>query len=248
MPALDRSERLIVALDVSTERSARLLTKRVMPHAGLVKVGLQLFTAIGPRGVSALNAPFVLDLKLHDIPETVANAVFAALPLSPRILTVHAAGGEKMIKMARRASEEAGSDRPLVFAIILLSHLEQADLDQLSWMTLSRDRLVRRLAIFAVDSGADGLVCAATDAQQLRSVLGPTAKLMCLGIRGEKEEKHDHARTASPSEAVRAGADFIVVGRPVRDAPKPARAAARIALELNEAEISGGTDAGGHSV
>ncbi len=240
MPSPDRSERLIVALDVSTERAARLLIKRVLPHVGLVKVGLQLFTAIGPRGVSALNAPLMLDLKLHDIPETVSLAINECLPLTPRMITVHATGGKKMIKAARQACEEAGSTRPLLLAVTLLTHLETKDLRDLCLNRYDRVHLVKRLAQLAVDSGADGVVCAAADAQELRSVLGDRCKVVCPGIRGAGEDKDDHARTTSPSEAVRAGADYVVVGRPIRDAPDPARAAAATAREINEAERSGG--------
>jgi orotidine-5'-phosphate decarboxylase len=222
------ADRLIVAIDTTDMVRAASLARAVAPHCGLLKLGLEFFTANGPDGVRAIEGrPIFLDLKLHDIPNTVAGAVRAVLPLGPRMLTLHAGGGAAMIEAARAAAEAAGDHRPLLLAVTVLTSLDAAALAA-TGVAGTPVQQAMRLGRLAVASGADGLVCSAHEIAPLRDALGPGVKLVVPGIRPAGSRADDQARTMTPREALAAGADWIVVGRPITAAADPARAAAAL--------------------
>ena len=226
------SDRLIVALDTTDLSRAQALAAQVSPHCGLLKLGLEFFIARGEAGVRSVKGrPLFLDLKLHDIPNTVAGAIRAVLPLKPRMVTLHAAGGAAMIAAARRASEHAGADRPLLLAVTVLTSL---DAEALRAIGVSADPTaqVLRLARLARDAGADGIVCAGDEAAALRAAFGEDLVLVVPGIRPLGAPAGDQARTMTPQQAVAAGADWVVVGRPIIDARDPAEAARAIAVTI----------------
>lgn len=225
--------RVIVALDTTDTTRARALTDAALPHAGLVKLGLEFFGAQGGPGVRAVTGgrPFFLDLKFHDIPNTVASAVRAVLPLAPAMLTIHAGGGAAMVQAARRAAEEAGAARPMILAVTVLTSLDAAALAS-TGVSGGPVQQVLRLARLALDAGADGLVCSAREVSALRDAFGATPALVVPGIRSAGSATDDQARTMTPAEAVRAGADWLVIGRPITAATDPAKAAEAIAAEL----------------
>jgi orotidine-5'-phosphate decarboxylase len=225
-------KRLIVALDTVDVARARFLADAVSPHTGLLKLGLEFFLANGAPGFTAIaGAPIFLDLKLHDIPNTVAGGVRAVLPLKPRMLTIHAAGGAAMIQAAHQAAASAGPDRPLILAVTVLTSLGHGDLDAIG-VTATPAEQVMRLGRLAVEAGADGLVCSPLEVAMLRQALGSAVKLVVPGIRPDGSASGDQARTMTPARAVAAGADWIVVGRPVTGAADPAGAAADIAAGI----------------
>jgi orotidine-5'-phosphate decarboxylase len=220
---------LIVALDTVDLRTARLWADAVSPHAGLLKLGLEFFLANGAAGFAGITgAPIFLDLKLHDIPNTVAGGVRAVLPLKPAMLTIHAAGGSAMIRAAHQAAGSAGPDRPMILAVTVLTSLGQDDLDA-AGITATPAEQVLRLGRMAVEAGADGLVCSPLEVTMLRQALGPAVKLVVPGIRPSGSAAGDQARTMAPAQAIEAGADWIVVGRPITEAADPRAAAADIA-------------------
>jgi len=222
---------LIAALDTADMAQARDWGAAVAPHAGMLKLGLEFFLAHGPAGLAAVSAaPVFLDLKLHDIPNTVAGAVRAVLPAKPAMLTLHAFGGAAMITAARRAAGDA-ADRPKLLAVTVLTSLDDDGLKSVGVADNSRDQVLR-LGRLALSAGADGLVCSAHEVAALRDALGAGPLLVVPGIRPAGADKGDQARTMTPAEAAAAGADWIVVGRPITGAPDPAAAAAAIAREI----------------
>ncbi len=225
---------LIAALDTADVAVARGWAEALAPHCGLFKLGLEFFAAHGGAGVRrATAAPVFLDLKLHDIPNTVAGAVRAVLPLGARMLTLHAAGGSAMIAAAREAAEAAGEARPILLAVTVLTSLD-ADALAATGVAGGVRRQVLRLARMAMAAGADGLVCAPPEVAMLRDALGTGPVLVVPGVRPAGVAAGDQARTATPREVARAGADWLVVGRPITRAADPAAAAARIAAEIAE--------------
>ncbi len=175
--------------------------------------------------------PVFLDLKLHDIPNTVAGAVRAVLPLRPRMITLHAAGGAAMITAARQAADAAGAARPLLLAVTVLTSLDQADLSATGIRSGTGDQVLR-LGRLAVTAGADGLVCSPLEIAVLREGLGTGPKLVVPGIRPAGSAADDQARTMAPAQAIAAGADWIVVGRPITTAADPGAMAAGIAASI----------------
>lgn len=224
--------RLIVALDTVEASKARAWADAVAPHAGLLKLGLEFFLANGVAGYrGVVGAPIFLDLKLHDIPNTVAGAVRAVLPLQPHMLTVHASGGAAMIRAAHAAAAEAGPNRPMILGVTVLTSLGASDLTTMGLHATPAEQVLR-LGRLALVSGADGLVCSPHEVAMLREAMGPTIKLVVPGIRPAGSDAGDQTRTMTPEQAVQAGADWIVVGRPITAAPDPAAAAARIAASI----------------
>lgn len=218
--------RICAALDVPDPAAAEKLASRLAGHVGLFKVGLELFVAHGRAAVEAVRKfglPIFLDLKLHDIPQTVESAARAAAALGVEYVTVHASGGAEMIRAARRALP-----RTKLLAVTALTSLGPEDLDAIG---LARD-VVPRLARLAVAAGADGVVCSPQEVAALRAALGPAPLLVVPGIRPAGAAAGDQRRTGTPAEAVRAGASILVIGRPLRDAPDPAAAADAIAREI----------------
>jgi orotidine-5'-phosphate decarboxylase len=214
----------ILALDVPDAAAARALLSRV-PDAGWVKVGLQLYTAEGPELVRELIAGgrrVFLDLKLHDIPNTVAAAVASAAALGVDLLTLHASGGRAMLRAARAAAHEQGPRGPRLLAVTLLTSLTAAEAAE-SWgrAALSTTAEVRRLAHLARDCGIDGVVSSVREAAEIRAETGDDLLLLTPGIRLPGDATDDQARVATPEEAARLGVDFLVIGRSVTAAADP---------------------------
>ncbi|TCH97374.1 orotidine-5'-phosphate decarboxylase [Roseococcus sp. SYP-B2431] len=225
--------RLIVALDTPTLAQAEALAGPVAPEAGLLKLGLELFCAEGPPALARLRglAPVFLDVKLHDIPNTVAGAIGALAALGPAMITIHAAGGPAMIAAARKAAEAAGAARPMILAVTVLTSLDAATLRAIGVEADPVNQVIR-LARMALEAGADGLVCSPREVGPIRAALGEGPRLVVPGIRPAGSALGDQARVATPEEAVRDGADWIVVGRPVTGAADPAAAARAIVASL----------------
>jgi orotidine-5'-phosphate decarboxylase len=219
--------RLCAALDVPDPEAAAALAGRLAGKVGLFKVGLELFVAHGRAALEAVRpfgAPLFLDLKLHDIPQTVEAAARAVDAMDVQYLTVHASGGTAMIAAARRALP-----RTRLLAVTALTSLGRSDLDDIG---LSRDA-VPRLARLAISAGADGVVCSPQEVKLLRDGLGPGPLLVVPGIRPQGSAAGDQQRTGTPADAIRAGASILVIGRPLRDAPDPAAAAEAIQREID---------------
>lgn len=224
--------RLIVALDTVDLRQAQDWGAQVAPFAGLLKLGLEFFLAHGQAGYRSLaSVPIFLDLKLHDIPNTVAGGVRAVLPLRPRMLTVHAAGGADMVRAAVDAAAVAGAEKPMILAVTVLTSLNQDALKSTGVEGTAAEQVLR-LARLATAAGADGLVCSPREVSLLRRELGPAVKLIVPGIRPAGSQAQDQARVMLPGEAIEAGADWIVVGRPITGHNNPAEAAADIARSI----------------
>lgn len=224
-----RAAELAAALDTTDLNQAQRWAHAVRPHCGMLKLGLAFYLAHGAEGVRSVAGghPVFLDLKLHDIPNTVAGGVRAVLPLRPRMLTLHASGGSAMIRAARDAAEASGADRPLVLAVTVLTSLDAASLASVG-VAEPPQAQVLRLARLALGAGADGVVCAAEEVATLRAAFGAKPVLVVPGLRPSGSATGDQARVATPEEAAAAGADWLVVGRPITDAPDPAAAAAAI--------------------
>jgi orotidine-5'-phosphate decarboxylase len=228
--------RLVFALDYPTLAEARSGAALVLDSVGVLKVGLELFAREGPaaaRCASDLGCEVFLDLKLHDIPETVARAVQSAVELGVRYLTLHASGGPRMLEQAVRQAE--GSSLTLL-AVTVLTSLDAADLAVLGVAEPPAAHAVR-LARLARTSGVGGIVCSPAEVGAMRSELGPNAVLVTPGIRPRGSiGLDDQKRTGTPEAAIRSGASLLVVGRPIRDADDPAAAARAIADEIARAE------------
>jgi len=236
MKAMPRpTNRIFVAVDTPDLGRAAGLAGSLGGLVGGLKLGKEFFTANGPQGVRAVVAkaalPLFRDLKFHDIPNTVAAAVRAALPLKPFMLNVHAAGGAAMMQGAAAAAAEAGADRPLVLGVTVLTSLADDDLAAIGVAGKTTDQVVR-LARLARDCGLDGVVCSAREIVALRHACGPDFKLVVPGIRPSWAAADDQRRIVTPKEALDLGADYLVIGRPITGADDPAAAARRIAGEI----------------
>ena len=229
------NKRIIVPLDFPAAAPALALAARLDPTLCRVKVGKELFTAAGPEVVQDLNDlgfDVFLDLKYHDIPNTVAGACRAAARLGVWMLDVHASGGEAMLRAAREAVEGA-AQRPLVTAVTILTSLADADLESIGFAG-GVERNVERLARLAEACGLDGVVCSAQEAPLLRRAVRPQFKLVTPGIRLAGSKADDQSRTVTPPEAVRLGADYLVIGRPITQSPDPMATLASIRKTLEE--------------
>ncbi len=243
MPSpLSPRERIFVGLDTPDIDKAARIAKSLVGTVGGVKIGKELFTAQGPDGVrvAAGGAPLFLDLKFHDIPNTVAGAIRAAVHLRPRIVNVHASGGRAMMmaaaEAAREAAEDLGVERPRVIAVTVLTSLDAADLEEVGQMGPPAAQ-VERLARLAQASGLDGVVCSPREIARLREACGPDFLLVVPGIRPSWAAAGDQKRIMTPAEAVAAGADHIVIGRPITAAEDPLAAARRIVAELEDCAV-----------
>ena len=221
---------IAVALDAPNLEVAAQWAGLVTPHVSTVKIGLELYLRYGPEVVASIRGAsgvrIFLDLKLHDIPATVASAARAVARLRPQLLTVHAAGGPAMI----RAAVEAAAGTPIA-AVTALTSLDGEDLTRIGVPGKTAD-WVLRLAALAVEAGASGLVCSPREVAAVRAEVGPEITLITPGVRPAGIDAHDQARVATPEEALRAGADLLVIGRAITAAPDPGAAAAAIAAAL----------------
>jgi orotidine-5'-phosphate decarboxylase len=227
--------KIIVALDYPEGDRALALAKRLDPALCRLKVGKELFTAAGPELVESLvDAGFgvFLDLKFHDIPNTVASAVKAAARLGVWMVNVHASGGGKMMAAAREALEGA-TNRPKLIAVTVLTSMSRGDLAEIGLDVEPRQQ-VRRLAKLAQDAGLDGVVCSAQEAAMLKGELGRDFLLVTPGIRPADASTDDQSRIMTPAAAIAAGSDYLVIGRPITKAADPLQALRNIHLELGE--------------
>ena len=234
--SLSARDRLIVALDVSSAAEAVGILDQLGSAVSTVKVGKQLFTAEGPELVERMVATdyrVFLDLKFHDIPNTVAAAVSQAAELGVRMLTVHASGGSKMLRAAQQAAA-ASQNPPLVLAVTVLTSLADEDLAELGVSGRVADQVLR-LATLARNAGIGGIVASAQEAALLRKSLGDGFAIVTPGVRPAGTDAGDQARVVTPGDAIRAGATHLVVGRPITEAADPAAAARAILEEIENA-------------
>jgi orotidine-5'-phosphate decarboxylase len=229
---------IAVALDAPSLETAARWAGLVTPHVSTVKIGLELYLRYGPEAVASVrgasNVAVFLDLKLNDIPATVAGAARSVARLRPDLLTVHAVGG----KAAVRAAVEAAPDTRIV-AVTVLTSLGDGDLETIGLAGPVSDA-VRRLSVLAVEAGARGLVCSPREVAAVRAEVGPDITLITPGVRPAGSEANDQARVATPEEALRAGADLLVIGRPITSAADPGAAAAAIGASLRRVSVASG--------
>ena len=229
---------ILVALDTTEVATAAGWARATREWVAGVKLGLEFFNARGPAGVAeiaALGAPVFLDLKFHDIPNTVAGAVRAVAPLKPMILNLHAAGGAAMMKAALNAARDSaaklGAAPPKLIAVTVLTSLGDEDLAEIGQPAGAADQ-VRRLAALTQACGLDGVVCSPHEIALLRRDLGPDFLLVTPGVRPSWAAAGDQKRVMEPAQAMAAGADYLVIGRPITGAADPADAARRIGAEI----------------
>jgi orotidine-5'-phosphate decarboxylase len=231
------AERLAVALDVPDLDAAARLAQALSGRAGTFKVGLELFAQFGPRAVETANrhgAAVFLDLKLHDIPRTVAAAVSSAGALGARYLTLHALGGPAMISAAREAADRLGATQPRLLAVTILTSHSDQELELIGLSGGARQHVLR-LAQLSLAAGADGVVCSPQEIASLRQALGAEALIVTPGVRPVGADKGDQVRVATPAEAIRDGASLLVIGRPIVAAPDPRIATEQILAEIAQA-------------
>jgi orotidine-5'-phosphate decarboxylase len=229
-------ERLIVALDVSNAAEAQKLVSRIGDAAGIYKVGLQLFTAEGPsivRDLVSSGRRVFLDLKLHDIPTTVALAVRSASELGVHMLTIHASGGSAMLC----AATEASAGRINLLAVTVLTSLTDEDIQEIGVAGRVSDQVLR-MAALAQSAGCQGIVASPRESLMVRKALGEGFAIVTPGIRPVGAETNDQQRIATPAQAIINGASHIVIGRPITHAPDPAQAAQAIISEMEQAKNS----------
>jgi orotidine-5'-phosphate decarboxylase len=238
MATMPARERLIVALDVPSAEAGLRLADRLEGHVGMFKIGLEIFSAEGPvlvRFLTAKGMKVFLDLKLHDIPNTVRAAAREAAHLGVSMFNVHASGGRKMMEAALEGAVEGARDRggrrPLVLAVTVLTSLGVEDLTGLG-ISGRPEEVVLRFAKLAREAGLDGVVASPREIAPLRKALGPDFVIVTPGIRPAAAGADDQVRIATPANAMQAGASYLVVGRPITDAADPAAAADAIVAEM----------------
>jgi orotidine-5'-phosphate decarboxylase len=226
--------RIVFPLDYPTLAEARAGAGKVRGEVGVLKVGLELFVKEGPPALAIAqehDAELFADLKLHDIPETVERAIASLAPAGARFVTVHAAGGHAMLACAVERADRETSGRLTVLAVTVLTSLDESDLVAQGVSERALDHVLR-LARLAWAAGVRGFVCSPAEVRSMRAELGKDAVLVTPGVRPAGSAAGDQKRIATPQQAIADGADFIVVGRPIRDAPDPAAAARAIAAEV----------------
>ena len=238
MKNLSHNQRIYVPLDnVGLEQSQRL-SLMLKDQIGGVKIGKEFFTKFGPEGVTKirnLGVPIFLDLKFHDIPNTVAGAIRSAISLEPSILNVHAQGGRDMLLASRDAIdkeiEKLGSKPPLLFGVTVLTSMDKSDLRE-TGVADSVLEQVKRLTLLCVETGLDGVVCSANEIKIVREVGGEDFKIITPGIRPAWSERGDQKRIVTPAEAIKRGGDFLVIGRPITQSKDPANSIRKIIDEI----------------
>lgn len=234
----DIANPIICALDTQEVDEATTIAREVMPHVGAVKLGLEFFTANGAAGVkqiTQLGVPLFLDLKFHDIPNTVAKAIAATAGMNMFMMTVHTTGGSAMLRAAMDASDRVaqvtGKDRPLVIGVTVLTSLDQDDISLIGFNHTVQEQVIR-LADLAQSAGLDGVVCSPFEIAPIRKACGTELTLVVPGIRPEGTAAGDQKRFMTPKEALAKGADYLVIGRPITGETDRASAAKTIADSL----------------
>ena len=228
--------KIIVALDYNNEADALKFVDSVDPSLCKLKIGKEMFTYFGPSLVKQLidrRFDVFLDLKFHDIPNTVANAVRAAAELGVWMVNVHASGGPKMMSAAKEILEPYGSDAPFLIAVTILTSMDQEQLNAIG-ITRPVNEQVKLLAIAAKNAGLDGVVCSAQEAQMLRENLGNDFLLVTPGIRPLNSIKGDQSRVVTPKQAMINGSSYLVIGRPITKAERPNEVLREIIAEINQ--------------
>ncbi|MCZ6767303.1 MAG: orotidine-5'-phosphate decarboxylase [bacterium] len=232
---MSSADRLIVALDVESSDRARELVDQLSPHVSWFKLGSVLFTREGPeicRIVKSAGARLFLDLKFHDIPNTVYGAVTSAMGLDIDMLTIHTSGGQAMMEAAVRAREECGRSDVMIIGVTVLTHLALEDFRQLFASDRAPEDTVLALTRTAQDAGLDGVVASAKELTLIKRFAGPDFKVVTPGIRLADGSTDDQARVVTPGRAIRDGADYLVVGRPVIAADDPVDACQKILADM----------------
>lgn len=227
--------KVIVALDYENQVDALDFVDNIDPASCRLKVGKEMFTLFGPDFVRALHQrgfSVFLDLKFHDIPNTCSKAVRAAAELGVWMTNVHASGGERMMAASREILEPYGKDRPLLIAVTVLTSMEQSDLAGIG-LNVNPQNQVKRLATLTKNSGLDGVVCSAQESQVLKQELGKDFKLITPGIRPAGSDAGDQRRIMTPYDAVQAGSDYLVIGRPITQSLNPNQVLIDINATLN---------------
>ncbi|SJL82853.1 orotidine-5'-phosphate decarboxylase [Vibrio palustris] len=222
--------KVIVALDYEQQADAMAFVDKIDPNSCRLKVGKEMFTLFGPQFVTALHQrgfSVFLDLKFHDIPNTCSKAVRAAAELGVWMVNVHASGGERMMTASREILESYGKDRPMLIGVTVLTSMEQSDLNAIG-INVDPAAQVKRLATLTQNAGLDGVVCSAQEAPMLNSELGQSFKLVTPGIRPEGSAAGDQRRIMTPNQAIEAGSDYLVIGRPITQAVDPSAVLASI--------------------
>jgi orotidine-5'-phosphate decarboxylase len=230
MTQADAKDKIIVALDVASKKEALRLVEELRSEISFFKIGLQLYTAEGPeiaRAILAKNAKVFLDLKLQDIPNTVARAVESAAALGVQILTIHLSGGTEMI----RAATGARKNNMSILGVTVLTSANEQTLRETGISDKIEDQVLR-LARLGIENRVDGIVCSSHELKTLRNAFGDKIKIVVPGIRPGGSEAGEQKRTMTPREAFEAGADYLVIGRPITAAPTPRDAVAKILEEL----------------
>jgi len=228
------NNRIIIALDMDDQKKVLSFVKELNPALCRLKVGKELFTLYGPKLVKKLQKQgfsIFLDLKFHDIPNTVYKAVLAACQLNVWMLTIHTAGGSEMMRAARRAVDES-AHKPMLVAVTVLTSLSGDDLSE-QGIQRSTDEQVLRLASLAQQNGMDGVVCSAAEAASIRKLLSENFVLVTPGIRPTGDDAQDQKRVVTPKDAICAGSNFLVIGRPITQARKPVEKLQQILHEIS---------------
>ena len=223
--SFENSKKVLIALDYDDQETALAFVKQLSPDTCRLKVGKEMFTYFGPEFVKELielGFDVFLDLKFHDIPNTVAKAVTAAAKMGVWMVNVHASGGYEMMHKAKLALEEFGDRAPILIAVTVLTSMDEPELKRLG-INKSPQEQVIYLAKLAKEAGLDGVVCSAQEANVLKSELGEHFKLVTPGIRPEGSEAGDQKRIMTPKQAIEAGSDYLVVGRPITKAANPVK-------------------------
>jgi orotidine-5'-phosphate decarboxylase len=219
------TQKLIIALDFEDKNAALQLVDQIRPEDCILKVGLEMYTLLGPEFVRSLikrQFKIFLDLKFHDIPNTVARACKVGAELGVWMMNVHAVGGYSMMEAAKNALNEYGTQRPLLIAVTVLTSMSAAELPALG-ISKSLPQQVSDLAALTQQAGLDGIVCSALEAGMVKGQFGPQFLTVTPGIRLAGDAKDDQTRIITPEQAVKAGSDFLVVGRPITRSPTPAK-------------------------
>ncbi len=231
---MKQDPKIIVALDYANKKSALKLVDKLDPELAALKVGKEMFTLFGPKFVKKLvkkDFKVFLDLKFHDIPNTVAKACRAAAELGVWMTNVHASGGVTMMQMAKDAIADYADDKPLLIAVTILTSMDQENYQKLGYQRELGDQ-VCHLAGLTQQAGLDGVVCSAWEAQKLKSEFGQDFKLITPGIRPAGSDAGDQSRIMTPSKAIAVGSDYLVIGRPITQADDPLRALCDISESL----------------